>query len=62
MTKKTEMTKKCPMCGEEYEDRDLRNPQPTCNKLTCKSNYDYQQAHYDPRTGKMPTAEEIGKW
>ncbi len=53
---------KCPMCGEEFIVRDMRNPQKTCGRPMCVANYAYQKKNYNPQTGVEPQPEDIRKW
>ena len=53
---------KCAVCGEEFEQRDIRKPEKVCNKMMCRKNWEYRKKHMDPRDGSYPKIDEIGKW
>lgn len=48
-------TKDCPICGESFVIRDIRNPQATCGKRVCITNHKFAKANYNPRTGETRT-------
>jgi hypothetical protein len=50
------------MCEKEIPYWDMKNPPKVCESRVCITNYEYQQKHKDPITGKMPSPEEIKKW
>lgn len=52
---------KCPMCGEEFFVRDIKNPAKTCGRKTCEVNLKYQERHYNTRTGHTPDPKDINK-
>ena len=54
--------KKCPICHEEFIIHDIKNPQKTCGKRMCMTNYEYRKKHFDPRNGYKPDPEDIKKW
>jgi len=59
-----EHKKKCVICGEEFNIRDLRNQEEekTCGRRICMINSKYQKRHMDPRTGYKPSGNEIKQW
>jgi len=54
--------KTCPICGEEFIINDIKNPQDTCGKRICITNFKYQKKHYDPRSGNKPSPEKMKRW
>lgn len=57
--------KTCPICGDKFSIRDLRNPENHCGKLVCKTNYNYRKdkirSFHRTGLGHVPSPEEMNK-
>ena len=50
------------MCGKDIPYWNPKRKPKVCHSKICNANYEYQQRHRDPVTGKMPSSERIKKW
>ena len=55
------MTKKCPVCGNEYSYMDIRNVPKTCGARICVTNLRYREKTFNPMTGEYQSFKKIGK-
>lgn len=50
------------MCGDEFEQRDIRKEEPVCGKQICKTNYEYYKRHMSPVDGSYPDISKLNKF